>query len=479
MRCYWTIALLLLGVGITAQGYEIKVNAPHFKGDTIYLGVHYGKAQYLRDTAYRTPNNDFVIQGDEERNPGVYLIVFPPKNDVVQVLLNRNDQVFEVEVVDKGGKIDIEKVKGSEDNQVFQKYIHFLAAQGPLANQLNEQIKKAEAAGNDTESLKQELDDINSLVRKEQQSIINKYPNSLTSLLIQGTLSPELPEFEGSEEEQNVQKYYYSRKHYFDLIDLKDERLVHTPFFYQKVTQYFEKIVPQVPDTIHAELDLFFAKLEGNEEAYKYYLVHFLNFYAKYEYVGFDAVYVHLVENYYAQGKTPWVEEGQLKKIIRTATTLKPLLIGQKAPNIQLATRDNQKIDLYSIDAPVTILYIWDPDCGHCKKSRPDMEKAYEKYKDQGVKFFAVCAKLKTKKEPEGDQKCWTYIDQYPGMSEWINVVDPYHLSRYKILYDVKTTPQLYVLDKDKIIKSKKIGAEQLPGVIDFLLDEQKVEGTN
>ena len=45
-----------------------------------------------------------------------------------------------------------------------------------------------------------------------------------------------------------------------------------------------------------------------------------------------DAVYVYLVENYYATGQAAWTEEEQLKKIIDNATTLQPLLVGKIAP---------------------------------------------------------------------------------------------------------------------------------------------------
>lgn len=66
------------------------------------------------------------------------------------------------------------------------------------------------------------------------------------------------------------------------------------------------------------------------------------------------------------------------------------------------------------------------------------------------VEIFALCSKT-------GDVKTrWDGVETL-GMKDWINTTDPEHKSRFRIIYDVKTTPQVYILDKDKRILTKKI----------------------
>ncbi len=48
--------------------------------------------------------------------------------------------------------------------------------------------------------------------------------------------------------------------------------------------------------------------------------------------------------------------------------------------------------------------------------------------------------------------------------------MDPYHQSRYKILYNINSTPQIFILDKDKNILVKRIGSEQLEEVMENIL---------
>ena len=189
-----------------------------------------------------------------------------------------------------------------------------------------------------------------------------------------------------------------------------------------------------------------------------------MNEYAKSKIVGFDAVYVHLAENYYAKGKAPWTEEEQLSKIVKNAKTLKPILIGKTAPDITVYNKGGDPISLHKLDVPFTVLFFWDPECGHCKKSMPDMLAFHEKYKAKGVEVFAVCTKTGS-----GVDKCWETIEE-KEMGRWINATDQWLRSRYKTIYDVRTTPQIFILDENKTILSKRIAAEQLEEVMDQLI---------
>jgi hypothetical protein len=48
----------------------------------------------------------------------------------------------------------------------------------------------------------------------------------------------------------------------------------------------------------------------------------------------------------------------------------------------------------------------------------------------------------------------------------WINVEDPGQKTAYKYLYDIYSTPVIYLLDKDKKIIAKRLGAEDIENFI-------------
>jgi hypothetical protein len=57
------------------------------------------------------------------------------------------------------------------------------------------------------------------------------------------------------------------------------------------------------------------------------------------------------------------------------------------------------------------------------------------------------------------------YINEHQ-INDWINVYDGAHYNNITIKYDVTSTPLIYILDKNKIIKAKQIGVEQIENII-------------
>ncbi len=470
LTAFWLC--LLLPATYAQTGYHIEVEAEGFQGDTVYLGYYLFDKEYLVDTSI-AQNGKVIFSGEEKLPPGMYLVVFPPQFQFFQMLLPEEDQHFSVKTTFGESMAYDLHFKGSKDNERFMEYVLFLRDQREPAQKLQEAIHDEEN-DNKRKKLEEELETLNKKVRNYQNDFIQKYANTLAATFVKANLPIKTPEFEEikDEKERQIARWQYTKKHYFDHVELENPAMLRTPFLYQHVRYYIDKLTVQHPDSISASLDVVLEKMKPAPETFKHYLVHFLNEYATSKIVGFDAIYVHLVDNYYAKGLATWTEEEQLQKIIDNANTLRPLLIGKIAPDITMQTRDGRQIALHQVDAPYTVLFIWDPECGHCKKSMPDMIAFYKQFKDRGVEVFAVCTKFYNELE-----KCWDFIDEHEDMDLWMNVVDPYHRSRYKTIYDVRSTPQIYILDKNKKILSKRLGAEQLPEVMERILEMEEEAG--
>jgi len=65
--------------------------------------------------------------------------------------------------------------------------------------------------------------------------------------------------------------------------------------------------------------------------------------------------------------------------------------------------------------------------------------------------------------QQEGD-KYLKYIDEHK--LDWINVYDGVFFNNVTEKYDIYSTPVIYVLDKNKIIKAKRIGVEQIKDIV-------------
>lgn len=451
-----------------ADGYSIQVSIEGFTQKELYLGYYLGDKQYLRDTATVDAKGVYTFSGTEKLPAGVYILVLPPDNNFFQILVTEKEQQFSIQTKLEKMTENIQ-FKGSPENVAFYSYLNFLSERNKEADPIN---KALESVTDETEkvSLQKKLEAVGEKVKAYQLQYVKEHASMLAGRIVAANLNPDLPEFEGTEEEKQLKMLYHLRSHYFDHLNLADPTLLRTPFLFEKIDYFVNKLHFQHPDSIAVGIDTVLARLRPAEESFKFYLVHFLNAYARSTFVGMDAVYVHMVEKYYAQGDAPWIEAEQLNKIIENAKTLKPILIGKTAPDIEMQKRDGSKIKLSAVNSEYTVLYFWRYDCGHCKEQTPIVKAFYDKFKDKGVKIFAVCVKFR---DEVGD--CWKYIDEN-GIGDWIHTIDPYLASRYYTLYNVKTTPQIFILDKNKQIISKNIGGEQLEEVITQIMESKKTK---
>ncbi|NET34296.1 MAG: redoxin domain-containing protein [Cyanothece sp. SIO1E1] len=462
------LVLATIGSGFAQSGHDIKIKINGYEQSELYLAYHLGDKQYISDTVKVESDGTFRFKGDKPMEGGVYLVVMAPDNNFFQILVDDKNQNFSV-VTAKDDPASNIKFTGSEDNSLFYEYLAYINARRPEAERLGKAI--ATAAGADKENLLKEQEQLNTNVVDYQRKLVADHPTTLTAAIIKANLPFDTPDFEGTEDEVQMQRWRYTQKHYFDNINLGDARMLRTPFLFQRVDYFINKLQVQHPDTMALAVDYVLERMKPAEETFKFFLVHYLNEYAKSKIVGMDAAYVHLVDNYYRTGKASWTDEESLKKIIESADKLKPLLIGKIAPDIEMRKKDGSKVRLHEVDSDYTILYFWRYDCGHCKESTPHMKAFYEKFKDKGVKLFAVCTKFTD--EVEG---CWEYIDEN-GIQDWLHTVDPYHQSRFSKLYDIRSTPQVYVLDNKKEIISKRIGADQLEELMNRILEQKANEG--
>lgn len=462
--------LLLIFTGLTAglhgqTAKTVTVKVDNFDRDTILLAYFYGNRQYISDTATRSEGR-FVFEAEDPWKTGVYLVVLPPDNRYMQLIISEREGNMRVSI-DANALDRRPGVPNSVENEVFWDYLIFLNDKNQEASEWRQKLAEASPLGMEKRNYQEKLNVLDAEVKSYQKRLIEEQGKTLAAAIVKANIDVVLPEFEGDKAEVDKKRFAYYRKHYFDNMDLSDPRLIRTPVFFDKVDRYINKYTVQIPDSINQSLDYVLKESEGAEENYKFLLVHYLNEYAKSKFVGQDAMYVHLIDNYYANGKAPWVEEEQLEKLITNANELRPLLIGKTAPNLKVYKQDLTPIELHDVESRFTVLFFWAPDCGHCKKSMPGLVDFYEKYKSKGVEIFAICTKLLDK-----EASCWESVEEF-GMGNWINTSDKYLRSKFGQVYNVKSTPQVYILDADKEILTKQVAVEKLGEMIDLIIAEQ------
>jgi thiol-disulfide isomerase/thioredoxin len=199
--------------------------------------------------------------------------------------------------------------------------------------------------------------------------------------------------------------------------------------------------------------------------------------------MGMDAVFVHIAEKYYIPNAT-WSSKDYITNLKKEIAKTKPNLIGKVAPNLNLieiqpdhfmaaktdtALKSNPyvgtPVNLLDIKAKFLVIAFWEADCGHCKKSIPLLyDSIYPKVKELGATVLAIHMIASV----EGKRKWIDFVNEH-NMYNWINAWSPYSYD-YKDLYNVYSTPVIYILDENKRILAKRIGVEQIESILNFEL---------
>ena len=122
---------------------------------------------------------------------------------------------METDINDFNGKM---KVLKSENNQLFYEYIRFLGS-------MKEKASKIE--GNDNKRSELDL-----LVKNFQKNKILNNQDKLAAKVLAMSIEPILPD---EIKDNDSLKYRFFLNHYWDNIDVTDNRIVHTPVYHKKL----------------------------------------------------------------------------------------------------------------------------------------------------------------------------------------------------------------------------------------------------
>ncbi len=465
------IGLILLilnsATGVAQSGHKLEINLENYPSSELILAHEFLNRYPVVDTLKAVSPGKFIHKGEEPLASGVYMAVLLPENEFVSFIVDDDDQHFTVQA-DVSNLYAPARFENSKYNHIYTDYVQFSNEQVNALNAINGRLQE-EADPSMVASLRAQFEGKLNDLQKERDAYINRAPNSLAAELIRMEIETPIPNYEGSQEEVIHSKYAFRIDHYFDHIDLSDERLLNTEALFNKVFFYLDQLVPQSIISLNGNIDRVLQKMEPGSKNFKFFLDHIMLEYASSDFIGMDAVYVHVVDEYYGKGMAPWVKEEDLAEMIEDVRRRKPLLLGNPAPRIDMELKDGTPISLYDVKAPITLLYLWQPNCSHCKASMPYMKSFWEKYKSTGLKIFAGCTKVGAK-----TADCWKYIEEN-DLSEWINTVDTDLSSRFVQKYMAEKTPKLFILDVEKKIILKDFNADQLEEILPALIESDRL----
>ena len=425
---------------------EIQVDgAP--AGQALLLGFYMSQT-FRVDSAAVDASGRLVFDNPEGYDPGLFYVLFSDQSNF-QFLIGE-DQEFSLAT--EAGRITAAmQVEGSTENELLYENLRFEENYQPrfqaVASQLQQDPENPGLLAQRKALIEERIQHL--------QELFDRAPDSFFTAYKRAGQNPEVR----TDLPQEAQVWHY-RNAFFDNVDFSDPRLLHTPVVFNKLNRYMTELTLQQADSIIVAADALLQKVLDEPEYFQF----FANWIAvtyepgKSNIMDPDAVFVHLVDNYFTYERSTWADSAETYALQLRAEEMANSLVGQQAPNVTAPDPSGQPRTLYDLEAPYLVVFMYNPACDHCREQAPVLTQMY---RAQGEpKTFDVYA-IAIDTEPTE----WKQFIQQFGMP-FTNVYDPSNRAIYKQYY-VDNTPEVYVLNPERKIIAKNINVKQLRTVIE------------
>lgn len=435
MRRGYLLLLLAIGINLLSSffafskggGYQIDIKLKDAKTEMLYLQGYYGNSTFIVDSAAGRKDLFRFKSKKQELHPGIYTVLTQEYIPLFQLIL------------EEGTKMRIEThfdcplnfyfIKKSEKNKIFFEY------------------QKSGINGQGV-SLYMETSPHSLLT----EYIRAKEYNPIESIEYQTLFKDSVPH----EYELN----HYMIKHYFDDVNFKDTRLLHTPLHldlrfyftellmatYDHECDWIEVIDHFLEDMIDSSQE------EPDREVQVYYTNQLMRIYMS-NHPRTDTLFVYLFDHYFDPTQDQWgiFDESYQRVYPLVAERKRKSFVNHVIEPITAYNSEGEQVSTSDIQADYTILWFWDPDCDECVVETPMLYEFYKNFKSKyNFEVYAVSV--------TDDLERWEQFSREYKI-DWINLSYSMGEPNYDLLdfFDLVFTPGLFIIDQNHKIIGRHI----------------------
>lgn len=451
---------LLLPYWASAQGFTLTINADKVISDTLRLQTFKrvkiidannkfeGKILYKDVTAVPCEKTT-IIKLKKPLTAGYYQIT--GKDGMVFPLLISDEKKQKITVnIDATGTTFV----GSAENQQymeFQKWMKELKTHQQFLDNQYEKIwlmEDTHALALAQQRLGKSIDSLITAANEHKKSIIAKFPGTLLASIVQFTLPINNPPAYMMRNADMRQMYYI--EHTFDNYPFEDARMAGTPVAMDAVINFCSNIFYMDPVAAAPIADRILTTAQVNS----------INYHAFFDVmesafgttgVSFwtEEIYLEMLNNalHYNQ-----LEERRVKYYQQVYELQSKNLAGTQVANVDILWADDSKSSLYDVQSEYTLLYLQNPDCHTCTAVREfltenqEVTKAVESGKLKVVTLYFY-----------KDEALWRNYLKTKANPKWLHGWDFSGEIEAGSLFDLRTIPVIFLLDKDKKVIRKNI----------------------
>ncbi len=458
-RTLITTMLMFTMAGMAQVSIHIDI-----KGDKTFDSVFVRSEAKLQTKKYLSApySSSVTLQDKESLKPGMYEILGDSTYLAVIFIPSEKNQKFSL-------TIDGENVTfaNSKENTAYYDYLRGMIGYNKRLDSLNEEFQRAQRTLPQymlkvfVDSLSANARRINDEMRTYQRKTAAANKGTLMGSVVATATYLNDPPQEVVSDRHLFQSYYI--EHFFDNFAWNDPRIFNTIVVEQKLKEICNMIYqydnPEYDTFVVAALN----QAKVNQTSYEYLfdaLEHVLG--SNISPYKVEHTYIAMLKDALAY---PKLDENRKRRYTRELGFIDKNHAGDTVPDFRLVLANGDTTTFYAIESEYTLLYLQHPTCPTCHQVRNRM-KGFDKLNRaiESGKLKVVMVYF------EDDPKVW---DNYIHSSE----ANPKYLQGWnfdqtiddKDLFDTRTIPYMFLLDKDKVVIKKDLLVNEIEPYIDYL----------
>jgi hypothetical protein len=210
--------------------------------------------------------------------------------------------------------------------------------------------------------------------------------------------------------------------------------------------------------------DSFLAISSRDQAVFKTNFDYLLNTYIEKDNAYYDAVFVHLVDEYLQKGKVDWLEMGEINWLINKSNSLKATLPGTIAPKLLMKSPNGSAQFLSQMIEPTekVVLVFWDTDCDKCIAAATELNQLFQSHPEwDNWKIMTLSS--------EENMEQWQTNIKSNRLTHWEHYLDPTINKDGFRNYAIDATPTIFFMGSNSELWSKVNQVKQLKNSYNLL----------
>lgn len=412
------IFLLTLPLSLSSQ-VKIDIKIDNQEDTMFYLIKYVSDKTYSIIDSTNISSKKKIFSSPTNYEEGIYMLADSRQQPIIEILMGK-DQTYSLRIKDLMDNSTY-KLKGSDETaayfKVLAKSVHCKLQIEALQHEIKHYPQN-----------KAKIDSVEKALYEYQESMLSKDTHSFLNTYIKFIQRTRVPV---SIKNVKSKKEAYKKEHYFDDLPLCDSRLLNSRLLKNKLDNYFDNyIFTSDSEDIIRKIDALLAKVSDCHDIRDYILWYLYSRYFTPDNIKHEKVYIHLADNYFAKLDIKNLSQNIREEIIKRSDVLKNIIIGATAPSFSYLDENDSIISLDSINSSNIALFFYKPDCQKCIRDKRILGLIENRRNDFKVLSIDVS-------KEENDKELVP-------------------------LYDISTSPSIFLLNKNKKIIAKGIKAEEV-----------------